>query len=119
MAGRPAHHRGAGEPAAAASLCAELALSCVKDGDGLGPAAGGASRAAFRHLAAARYGQAVSRHLAADGVPGWLRRFPAALLRLELAVGVVASLAGLHPLLSARSADRRRIAAFFRKHLKT
>ena len=41
-----------------------------------------------------------------DGVPGRLRRFPAALLRLELAVGVVASLAGLHSLLlSARSAD--------------
>ena len=42
----------------------------------------------------------------AGGVPGRLRRFPAWLLRLELAVGVVASLAGLHPLLSARPADR-------------
>ena len=42
----------------------------------------------------------------ASGVPGRLRRFPAALLRLELAAGVVACLAGLHPLLSARSADR-------------
>ncbi len=44
--------------------------------------------------------------MVAGGVPDRLRRFPAALLRLELAVGVVASLAGLHPLLSARSADR-------------
>jgi len=44
--------------------------------------------------------------MVAGGVPGRLRRFPAALLRLELAAGVVASLAGLHPLLSARSADR-------------
>jgi len=43
--------------------------------------------------------------MVADGVPGRLRRFPAALLRLELAAGVVASLAGLHSLLSARSAD--------------
>jgi len=34
--------------------------------------------------------------MVASGVPGGLRRFPAALLRLELAVGVVASLAGLH-----------------------
>ena len=42
----------------------------------------------------------------AGGVPGRLRTFPALLLRLELAVGMVASLAGLHPLLSARSADR-------------
>jgi hypothetical protein len=42
----------------------------------------------------------------ASGVPGRLRTFPALLLRLELSVGVVASLAGLHPLLSARSADR-------------
>ncbi len=42
----------------------------------------------------------------ASGVPGRLRRFPASLLRMELAVGVVASLAGLHPLLSARLADR-------------
>jgi hypothetical protein len=43
--------------------------------------------------------------MVASGVPGRLRRFPAALLRVELAVGVVASLAGLHSLLSARSAD--------------
>jgi len=44
--------------------------------------------------------------MVAGGVPGRLRRFPAALLRLELAVGVVALLAGLPPLLSARSAGR-------------
>ncbi len=44
--------------------------------------------------------------MVASGVPGRLRRCPAALLRLELAVGVVGSLAGLHPLLSARSAGR-------------
>jgi len=44
--------------------------------------------------------------MVASGAPGRLRRFPASLLRLELAVGVVASLAGLHRLLSARSADR-------------
>jgi hypothetical protein len=44
--------------------------------------------------------------MVASGVPGRLRRFPAALLRLELAVGAVASLAGLHPLLGARPADR-------------
>jgi len=44
--------------------------------------------------------------MVASGVPGRLRRFPASLLRLELAVGVVASLAGLHPLVSARSAGR-------------
>ena len=43
--------------------------------------------------------------MVASGVPGRLRGFPASLLRLELAVGVVASLAGLHPLVSARSAD--------------
>lgn len=43
--------------------------------------------------------------MVAAGVPGRLRRFPAALLRLELAAGVVASLAGLHSLLSVRSAD--------------
>jgi hypothetical protein len=42
----------------------------------------------------------------ASGVPGRLRPLPAWLLRLELAVGVVASLAGVHPLLSARSADQ-------------
>ncbi|MGA2831008.1 MAG: hypothetical protein ABSF03_33400 [Streptosporangiaceae bacterium] len=44
--------------------------------------------------------------MVASGVPGRLRRVPAALLRLELVAGVVASLAGLHPLLSARSADQ-------------
>ena len=44
--------------------------------------------------------------MVAGGVPGRLRRLPARLLRLELAVGVVASLAGLYPLLSARPADR-------------
>ncbi len=44
--------------------------------------------------------------MVASGVPGRLRRVPAALLRLELAAGVVASLAGLGPLLSARSAGR-------------
>ena len=44
--------------------------------------------------------------MVASGVPGRLRRFPAALLRLELAAGAVASLAGLHPLLGARPADR-------------
>ncbi len=35
----------------------------------------------------------------AAGVPGRLRAVPAALLRLELAAGIVASLAGLRPLL--------------------
>ena len=40
----------------------------------------------------------------ACGVPGRLRAVPAALLRLELAAGMVASLAGLGPLLGARSA---------------
>ena len=44
--------------------------------------------------------------MVASGVPGRLRPVPAALLRLELAVGVVASLAGLDPLLGTRSADR-------------
>ena len=44
--------------------------------------------------------------MVASGVPGRLRRVPAVLLRLELAAGVVASLAGLLPLLSARSADQ-------------
>ena len=44
--------------------------------------------------------------MVASGVPGRLRRFPASLLHLELAAGVVASLAGLHLLLSARSAVR-------------
>ena len=44
--------------------------------------------------------------MVASGVPGRLRSVPAALLRLELAVGLVASLAGLAPLLSVRPADR-------------
>jgi hypothetical protein len=45
--------------------------------------------------------------MVASGVPGPAPQFSAAsLLGLELAVGVVASLAGLHPLVSARSADR-------------
>lgn len=44
--------------------------------------------------------------MVAGGVPGRLRRVPAALLFLELGAGVAASLAGLPPLLSARSADR-------------
>jgi len=44
--------------------------------------------------------------MVADGVPGRLRRIPAALLFAELGVGVVASLAGLPPLLSAQPADR-------------
>ena len=44
--------------------------------------------------------------MVASGVPGRLRTVPAALLRLELAAGLMASLAGLAPLLSARSADR-------------
>lgn len=41
--------------------------------------------------------------MVANGAPSRLRRGPAALLRLELAVGVVASLAGLAPLVSALS----------------
>jgi hypothetical protein len=44
--------------------------------------------------------------MVAGGVPGRLRRVPAALLFLELGAGVVASLAGLPPLLSPQSADR-------------
>ena len=44
--------------------------------------------------------------MVAGGVPGRLRAVPAALLFLELGAGVVASLAGLPPLLSAQSADR-------------
>ena len=44
--------------------------------------------------------------MVASGIPARLRRFPASLLRLELAVGVVASLAGSHSLLGARSAVR-------------
>ncbi len=42
--------------------------------------------------------------MVAGGVPGRLRPVPAALLDLELAVGVVAAVAGVPPLLSARSA---------------
>ena len=48
--------------------------------------------------------------MVADGVPGRLRRFPAALVRLELAAGVLASLAGLHSLLSARSGGAYAVA---------
>src|SRR5271165_5987136 len=44
--------------------------------------------------------------MVANGVPARLRKAPAGLLRLELAAGVTASLAGLHPLLSVRSADQ-------------
>lgn len=44
--------------------------------------------------------------MVAGGVAGRLRRAPAALLFLELGAGVVASLAGLPPLLSAQPADR-------------
>ena len=40
------------------------------------------------------------------GSPGRLRKVPAALLRMELAVGVVASMAGLAPVLPARSPDQ-------------
>jgi hypothetical protein len=40
--------------------------------------------------------------MAASGLPGRLRTVPAALLRLEVAAGAVASLAGLHPLLCAQ-----------------
>jgi hypothetical protein len=42
----------------------------------------------------------------ASGVPGRLRAVPAALLRLELAAGMAASLAGLGPLIGARPAGR-------------
>jgi hypothetical protein len=44
--------------------------------------------------------------MVAGGVPGRLRRVPAALLFLELGAGVMASLAGLPPLLSAQPTDR-------------
>jgi hypothetical protein len=44
--------------------------------------------------------------MVADGAPGRLRPVPAALLRLELAVGIVAALAGLQPLLDPRSAGQ-------------
>ncbi len=64
--------------------------------------------------------------MVAGGVPGRLRPVPAALLRLELAVGVVASLAGLPPLLGgqpspgpASAADdvrRAAVAALFALH---
>lgn len=43
--------------------------------------------------------------MVASGVPGRLRPVPAALLHLELAAGLAASLAGLHPLLQERPAD--------------
>ena len=53
--------------------------------------------------------------MVAGGVPGRLRRIPAALLLLELGAGVVASLAGSLPLLSpppaARTASARTSAA--------
>lgn len=66
----------------------------------------------------------------AGGAPGRLRAVPAALLRLELAAGMAASLAGLGPLLgarlavpaapaAARAADRARraaVAALFAIH---
>ena len=44
--------------------------------------------------------------MVAGGVPGRLRRVPAGLLFLELGAGVVASLAGLPPLLSAQPTDQ-------------
>lgn len=44
--------------------------------------------------------------MVAGGVPGRLRRVPAALLFAELGAGVAASLAGLPPLVSAQAADR-------------
>ena len=44
--------------------------------------------------------------MVAGGVPGRLRTVPAALLFLELGAGVVASLAGLPPLLSGQPAGR-------------
>ncbi len=44
--------------------------------------------------------------MVASGLPGRLRKLPAALLRVEVAAGVAASLAGLHPLLSARRPGR-------------
>jgi len=44
--------------------------------------------------------------MVARGVPDRLRWLPAMLLRLELAIGVVASLAGLTQLLGARTGDR-------------
>ncbi len=44
--------------------------------------------------------------MVASGVPRTLCGVPAALLHLELAAGAVASLAGLYPLVSMRSAGR-------------
>jgi hypothetical protein len=44
--------------------------------------------------------------LVASGLPGRLRTVPAALLRLELASAIMASLAGLAPLLDTRSAGQ-------------
>ncbi len=43
--------------------------------------------------------------MVASGVPARLRTVPAALLRLELAAGVAASLTGLRPLLRGQSPD--------------
>jgi hypothetical protein len=43
--------------------------------------------------------------MVASGAPARLRPSPAALLRLELAAGLAASLAGLNPLLNARPTD--------------
>lgn len=44
--------------------------------------------------------------MVAAGTPGRLRLVPAVLLRLELAIGIVAALAGLHPFRNTRSAGR-------------
>jgi len=44
--------------------------------------------------------------MVASGVPDRMEEIPAALLHLEAAVGVLASIAGLHPLLSARRDGR-------------
>jgi len=44
--------------------------------------------------------------MVAGGAPDRLRPVPAALLRLELAAGIVASLAGMHALLDARPPGR-------------
>ncbi len=44
--------------------------------------------------------------LVASGVPGRLRAVPAALLHLELAAAVAASLAGMHPLVEVHRAGR-------------
>ncbi len=66
---------------------------------------GGMRGAAVAELACA--GLAIrDASMVASGVPGRLEAIPAALLRLEAAVGVLASLAGLHPLLSGRQDGR-------------